>query len=56
MEVKLVSISLNPLYYQNETCPNTSVVSDKHFLHVLTQCWRLETSSRAFYDLIDMTI
>ena len=47
---------LNPKYYQNEiwrilVCCMTNI--SKLFL---AQCWRLETSSRPFYDFIKMTI
>ena len=31
MEVRLVLISLNRKYYQDESWSNTSVVYDKHF-------------------------
>ena len=47
---------LNPKFYQNEIWSNTSVLYDRHFQHVLTECCRLETSSRFFYDSIKKTI
>ena len=47
---------LNANSYQNKTWSNTSVLYGKYFYHVFVQCWRLETSSRSFYDFIKMTI
>ena len=46
----------NPKYYQNKICSNTSVLITNISNMFLDQCWRLETSSRAFHDFSYMTI
>ena len=47
---------LNSKSYQNEISSNTSELYDKNSNKFLTKYWRLETSSRLFYDFIKMTI
>ena len=42
--------------YQNKIWSNTSVSFNKHFWHILAQCWRQETSSNHFYDFNEMLI
>ena len=49
---------LNPKHYQNEIWSNGQILvcCMTNISNILTQCWRLETSSRPFYDFITMTI
>ena len=55
MEVMLMLL-LNPKHYQNEIWPNIGVLDEKHPNMFSTQCWRLKTSSKPFYDFIEITI
>ena len=61
MEVTLCFIFFNPKYYQNEIhktkfAPTLECCMSNISNIFLAQCWRLETSSRPFYDFIKMTI
>ena len=57
IEVTLLLIFLNPKYYQNEIWSNTSASYNKYISNIfLTQYWRLDTSSSAFYDFNETTI
>ena len=53
---KLHFFLLNPKSYQKKIWSNFSVLHDNISNTFLAECWRLETSSRPFYDFIKVTI
>ena len=59
--LQLCLFLLNPKYYQYEIWSDTSVLQTNIYMTnisdmFLVQCWRLETSSRIFFDFIEMII
>ena len=56
MEVTLSLVSLNPKNYQKEFGQILVYLTANVSNMFLAQCWRLEISSRHFYDFNEMTV